>query len=31
MLSSFAFMGISGAVVIAVIYYLNSQGEFDDK
>lgn len=29
MLSSLAFMGLSGAVVFCVIYYLHEQGEFD--
>jgi len=28
MLSSLGFMGLSAAVVICVIYYLNEQGEF---
>jgi len=31
MLSSLGFMGLSAAVVICVIYYLDSQGEFDKK
>ncbi len=31
MLSSLGFMGLSGAVVFAVVYYLSTQGEFDKK